>query len=189
MPHPTSPRTLLAIAAAALACTAGACGSSPGGSGDAAAGGSRAAVATSPADLEQQAGELQGGGVDAFKAQLAALKGTPVVVNQWASWCGPCRFEFPFFRSQAARLGGKVAFLGVDSQDSTDKAKEFLKANPVPYPSFEDQDRQIARVFRGGRAFPTTAFYNADGELTRTHLGAYATEAKLAQDIQEYATR
>lgn len=117
------------------------------------------------------------------------MKGTPVVVNQWASWCGPCRFEFPFFRSQAEKLGGKVAFLGVNTQDSTDDARTFLEANPVPYPSFEDQDGQIARVFRGGRAFPTTAFYNADGELTKTHAGAYATEAKLAQDIREYAAR
>ena len=113
----------------------------------------------------------------------------PVMLVFTASWCGPCRFEFPFFRSQATKLAGTVAFLGVDSQDSTGDARTFLKDNPVPYPSFEDQDGQIARVFRGGRAFPTTAFYNARGDLTKTHVGAYATEAKLAQDIREYATR
>jgi len=188
MPRRTSPRVLLAIVTTALAVAVGACGSS-GGSGDATAGEATVAPATSAIALEQQAGRLRGGGVDAFKAQLAALKGTPVVVNQWASWCGPCRFEFPFFRSQATKLAGTVAFLGVDSQDSTGDARTFLKDNPVPYPSFEDQDGQIARVFRGGRAFPTTAFYNARGDLTKTHVGAYATEAKLAQDIREYATR
>lgn len=136
--------------------------------------------------LRRQANQLLDGGVDAFRARLAGLRGNPVVVNQWASWCGPCRYEFPFFASLARRYEGRVGFLGVNSQDSTEAARAFLERYPVPFPHFSDPEGQIARVFRGGRAFPTTAFYGADGELVFTHVGSYATEDKLDEDIRRY---
>jgi thiol-disulfide isomerase/thioredoxin len=136
-------------------------------------------------DLSNESGELVGGGTRAFEAQLAKLKGTPVVVNQWASWCGPCKYEFPFFRSQAEKYKGRVAFLGVNSNDHTGPAKDFLKENPVPYPSYFDPAVKIARVFKGGLAWPTTAYYDAQGKLVETHAGAYASEAKLEEAIRE----
>lgn len=137
--------------------------------------------------LEAEANRLLDGGTEAFERRLAELRGHPIVVNQWASWCPPCRFEFPFFQRLAAKYRGKVAFLGVDSQDSRGDAKEFMAEFPVPFPHYFDPDAEVARTFGGGRAWPTTAFYNADGKLTRTHLGAYATEAKLDEDIQKFA--
>src|SRR5919112_852130 len=82
--------------------------------------------------LHAQANQLLGGGSDAFKERLAALKGYPVVVNKWASWCPPCRAEFPYFQRQAARLARKVAFIGVDSNDNDGDAREFLDEFPVP---------------------------------------------------------
>lgn len=139
------------------------------------------------ARLKSEANELLDGGPEAFRARLAELRGYPVVVNQWASWCGPCRFEFPFFRERALEYEGRVAFLGVDAQDSRSDAADFLGELPVPYPHYYDKDASIARLFRGGRAWPTTAFYGASGELVYTHQGAYANEAKLAEDIERYA--
>jgi thiol-disulfide isomerase/thioredoxin len=130
---------------------------------------------------------IRGGGAAAFKAHLASLDGTPVVVNQWASWCAPCRQEFPYFRDQARERAGKVAFVGVNSMDSTDDAADFLRESPLPFPQFADPDADVARIFRGGRAWPTTAFYDAGGELVFTHQGAYRSEADLAADIERYA--
>jgi thiol-disulfide isomerase/thioredoxin len=137
--------------------------------------------------LSAQGGRLLGGGPAAFRRQLAALRGHPVVVNQWASWCGPCRYEFPFFGRLAARYRGRVAFLGVNSNDSRDPARRFLAQRPVPYPSFFDPSASIARVFEGGAYWPTTAFYDAQGRRTKTHPGAYATERKLEQDVRRFA--
>jgi cytochrome c biogenesis protein CcmG, thiol:disulfide interchange protein DsbE len=137
--------------------------------------------------LERQAGQLLDGGKDAFEARVAQLRGHPVVVNQWASWCGPCRFEFPFFQRLAAKYAGRVAFLGVNSQDSRGDAEDFLREFPVPFPHYYDKDTSVARVFGGGRAWPTTAFYDKDGNVVKTHLGAYASEAKLEEDIRRYA--
>ena len=145
------------------------------------------APAKPAAGLSSEGGKLIGGGTGAFKSQLRELKGTPVVVNQWASWCGPCRFEFPFFQRLAARYRGRVAFLGVDAQDNRGDAEAFLKQRPLPYPSYYDLSASVARTFRGGLAWPTTAFYDARGKLTRTHPGAYASQAKLDEDIRRYA--
>ena len=139
------------------------------------------------ARLSAQASRLVGGGTAAFQRQLRALRGTPVVVNQWASWCGPCRFEFPFFASAARSYRGRAAFLGVNSQDSRDDARRFLRQHPVPYPSFYDPDVSVARSFRGGTAWPTTAFYDRAGKRVYTHPGAYASRGALDQDVRRYA--
>src|SRR5688500_6384628 len=103
------------------------------------------------------------GGRDAFEAYVAE-QGKPVVVNKWASWCGPCRFEFPFFESQAKKRRGEVAFVGVNAQDNRGDAQEFLADRPVPYKHFEDPSQEIAASFNGVQGFPVTAFYGADGE-------------------------
>jgi cytochrome c biogenesis protein CcmG, thiol:disulfide interchange protein DsbE len=141
----------------------------------------------SPANLPRLSGRLLGGGPKAFERQLTALRGHPIVVNKWASWCGPCRFEFPFFERLAKQRGRMIAFLGVDSRDSKKEAERFLEQFPVPYPSFYDRNGKVAQVFRGDRAFPTTAFYDRGGKLVFTKQGGYASEAAVAQDIAQYA--
>ena len=77
-----------------------------------------------------------------------------MVVNKWASWCGPCRFEFPFFQEVAAERGDEVAFIGIDSDDSEDAARTFLDEFPVPYPSFSDPDEEIARALDAPASSP-----------------------------------
>jgi cytochrome c biogenesis protein CcmG/thiol:disulfide interchange protein DsbE len=139
--------------------------------------------------LEAEANRLLDGGSDAFRRRLADLRGHPVVVNQWASWCTSCRYEFPFFQRLAGEYRGRVAFLGVDSQDNRADAGQFLKEFPTPFPHYFDPDLEIARLFGGGRAWPTTAYYDPGGKLVRTHLGAFASQAKLEEEIRRYALR
>ena len=121
-----------------------------------------------------------------FEAYIAK-QDKPVVVNKWASWCGPCRHEFPFFEKQARKRRGEVVFVGVNSQDNRADAREFLAEHPVPYKHFEDPNQDIAASFDGVQGFPVTAFYGADGEREFVHFGGYASEAKLAEDIDRYA--
>ena len=123
----------------------------------------------------------------AFEEVLADLRGTPVVINKWASWCGPCRFEFPFFQSQAVEHGDEVAFIGLDSSDSTAAAETFLSELPLPYPSYADPDLKLADSFGAGREFPATIFLGRDGEVTHLKLGGYGSEEDLAADIKRYA--
>jgi thiol-disulfide isomerase/thioredoxin len=148
-----------------------------------------AALADAPrplARLYSRANQLIPGGLDALEAEIAKLRGYPVVVNLWAEWCGPCRFEFPHFQAQAAKRGERVAFLGVDTEDSDDAARTFLEDFPVPYPSISDPDREIHREIRGV-GLPVTAFYGPDGGLRYVKHGPYTDEAALAADIERYA--
>lgn len=180
---------LVAILLGALALTA--CGSDDAGNPDSSL---TPEEATTPlegappqlAAIRDEANELLDGGNDAFKQRLAELKGTPVVVNKWASWCGPCRLEFPFFQSQAEERGAEVAFLGIVTDDSEDAAATFLEELPLPYPSYLDPDKEIAREIES-IAFPATAFYDRSGELVYTKQGQYEDEDGLAADIDRYA--
>jgi cytochrome c biogenesis protein CcmG/thiol:disulfide interchange protein DsbE len=139
------------------------------------------------AGLHVQRNELLGGGVAAFRKRLARLRGFPIVVNKWASWCPPCRSEFPFFQRQAVARGRTVGFLGVNSLDNDAAAKRFLAEYPLSYPSYKDPDHSLAREFRGHIASPTTAFYDASGKLSYVKQGGYASERDLVRDIERYA--
>jgi len=139
------------------------------------------------AAIREQANQLLEADTAEFEQRLDQLEGTPIVVNKWASWCGPCRLEFPFFQTQALERGDRVAFLGVDSNDSTRAAETFLEELPLPYPSYVDPDSKLAAVIGAPANFPATAFYDSKGERVFTRQGGYDDEATLAADIDRYA--
>jgi cytochrome c biogenesis protein CcmG, thiol:disulfide interchange protein DsbE len=150
----------------------------------------RALVRDAPPELARlyvQGGELLGGGVRAFRTRLEALRGHPVVVNKWASWCGPCRTELRYFDQQALVRGKRIAFLGANTNDTPAAAKRFLTEVPIPFPSYEDPEGDIARSFNGAIAFPSTAFYDRRGRLATVKQGVYTSEHELAADIERYA--
>jgi cytochrome c biogenesis protein CcmG, thiol:disulfide interchange protein DsbE len=148
------------------------------------------ALAGSPASLaalHEQANELIPGGDGAYEKRIAALKGYPIVANLWASWCGPCRFEFPTLQKLSARYGKQVAFLGVNSQDSDAAAATFLEEAPLSYPSYTDPDGKIGSALGTSGGLPDTAFYSRSGELCFLKQGAYAKLADLEADVRRYA--
>ena len=139
------------------------------------------------ARLHAQSGQLLDGGPAAFRQRLRELKGYPVVVNKWASWCGPCRTEFPIFRQVALERGKQVAFIGVNALDNDEAARRFLEQNPVSFPSYSDPDQEVAKLFRGNGAFPTTAFYDRRGRFVIALQRSYRSKRELAADIERYA--
>jgi thiol-disulfide isomerase/thioredoxin len=139
------------------------------------------------AALYSQGNRLLPGGTSAYEKRIAGLRGHPVVVNFWASWCGPCRFEFPTLQKLSARYGKRVAFLGVNSEDGDSNAEEFLAEDPVPYPSYTDPDSDIKQHVVQSRGFPDTAYYGPGGSLCFVKLGQYATEGDMEADIRRYA--
>jgi thiol-disulfide isomerase/thioredoxin len=147
------------------------------------------ALAGSPAPLaalHAQGSELLEGGTDAFEARLAALRGYPLIVNVWASWCGPCIEEIPTLQKLSARYGKSVAFLGVDSEDEDASAKTLLREDPLPYPSYLDHDKAIAESIGIPRGYPDLAFYGRGGDLCSLRQGPYANQAELHEAVSEF---
>lgn len=148
------------------------------------------ALEAAPPPLAQLYGEGEGeildGGLAALEKQIEALEGTPVLVNKWASWCGPCREEFPYLQQEAADHADEVAFIGINSNDSQAAAETFLRDHPIPYPSFFDPDEEIAFSF-DAVSQPVTLILDADGEVVHKRTGPYDSREELAADIDRYA--
>jgi len=101
---------------------------------------------------------------------LTSLRGKPIVLNFWASWCVPCKGEAPMLESawQQYRKEG-VVFLGVDYHDVTSDARTFLSHHGVTYPTVQDGSGKIADSY-GVSAVPETYFINRKGRLVGEHI-------------------
>jgi thiol-disulfide isomerase/thioredoxin len=111
-----------------------------------------------------------------YEALLAQLRGTPVVVNIWSSWCGPCRKEAEELADAARRHVTEVQFLGVDILDERAAAADFLDEYDVPYPSVFDANGDI-RDQLGFIGQPETLFYDALGQIAAVWTGPITPEA------------
>jgi cytochrome c biogenesis protein CcmG/thiol:disulfide interchange protein DsbE len=113
------------------------------------------------------------------------LRGYPIVLNAWGSWCGPCQAEFGLFAAASARYGRRVAFLGADVNDVASDARAFLAQHPVSYPSYQMSSDQITPILPPGLAgTPTTIFIGPTGKLVDVHVGQYQSQGSLDADIQ-----
>jgi thiol-disulfide isomerase/thioredoxin len=138
--------------------------------------------------LHNQADLLLDGGTSAFQARLASLKGTPAVINKWASWCTSCRSESSVFQHASVDLGRQVAFIGIDSSDtSRSDAQTFLRSAPVSYPSYYDKSGHLGEAITGSSFWPVTVFYDRAGRQVYIRQGPYPSLAKLESDVKRYA--
>lgn len=138
------------------------------------------------AKLHEQSSQILEGGVPAFERRIADLKGHPVVINKWASWCNPCRAEFPAFQQLATERGKEIAFVGLNAGDSVGPAERFLAQYPIPFPSYEDPDEDIARAINAPANYPITLFVDAKGRTAFIHQGGYTSVQDLADDVDRY---
>ena len=116
---------------------------------------------------------------------LSTLRGEPLVVNVWASWCPPCIAEMPILTSAAADLRGEVQFLGIDIQDQDASALEMMAAFGADFPSVVDQAGEI----RGLLAIsgpPVTFFVNEQGVIVGRHDGALPSTEYFNALLDEY---
>lgn len=114
---------------------------------------------------------------------LSELRGTPVVLNFWASWCVPCQEEAPTleraWREQARPRG--VLFLGLDMQDVTTDAQTFMRHYAIDYPNIRDPTNDVARTY-GVTGVPETFFISAKGQVVGHVIGSSST-AQLTAGI------
>lgn len=115
--------------------------------------------------------------LDGATVDLAAYRGRPVVVNFWASWCGPCRDEFPLLAERLAELGPRdgLAIIGVLYKDDAASAQRFLDEFGKSWPTVPDPDGSIAAAYRVV-APPQTYFIDAGGVLRGIQIGEVRAE-------------
>jgi cytochrome oxidase Cu insertion factor (SCO1/SenC/PrrC family)/thiol-disulfide isomerase/thioredoxin len=163
----------------------------PGPSGTESASAAKLELRGSPAPLSAlhaQSSQLLGGGQSALDARIAKLRGYPIVVNIWGSWCTPCQEEFGLFSQASAQFGKRVAFLGADTDDQAGNARAFLRTHPVSYPSYATTDTSIDKLLPTGlAATPTTVFIGTNGKVLSVHIGQYASQGTLDQEIEDAA--
>jgi len=107
---------------------------------------------------------------------LAALSGRPVLVNLWASWCGPCREEMPALQAAHEQYGEQVQFLGVDSKDTTEAGAAFLGDIGVTYPQVVDPEGELLNHL-GVPGLPITVLLDEEGRIAATHVGQLDSES------------
>jgi cytochrome c biogenesis protein CcmG/thiol:disulfide interchange protein DsbE len=117
-----------------------------------------------------------------FSLSHTLASGKPVVVNFWASWCGPCADEAPVLQDAARRYGDRIAFIGVNVQDVDADAQAFIRKYGVSYPN-GSRDAGPISIQYGMRGVPETYFIAPDGRLIRKWNTL--TAADLAQFLAE----
>jgi thiol-disulfide isomerase/thioredoxin len=114
--------------------------------------------------------------------QLAAYRGKLVLLNFWASWCGPCREEMPLFSQWQRKYAAQgLQVIGVSMDDDVAPAKEFLAKHPVSYPIVMG-DAKLGEQFGGVLGLPTTYLIDARGQIVARYRGE-ANLKKLEADL------
>jgi len=120
--------------------------------------------------------------VESFDGATVALSdgsGTPMVINFWASWCGPCVAEMPDLQAVSQVAGDQVRFVGVNTQDDPDDAARLVDETGVTYELVSDPDAVLFDAF-GVRGMPSTFYVAADGTIIDRHTGLLTREALRA---------
>ncbi len=115
--------------------------------------------------------------------RLSDLRGLPVVLNFWASWCGPCRLEMPDIQERARRWEGQLVVLGVNYDEPRSDAQAFVDETGVTFPIVMDRGKRISREYQV-QGLPTTVILDADGVVRVRHVGLM-TGSQLDQYLEQ----
>lgn len=171
-----------------------------GGSGDASSSGASGAsgarrptsVAAGPAEVDAPAPGFTLPGLDGGSVALADSAGKPVMVNFWASWCNPCRKEFPLFRAAQEKYAQQgLTIIGVSYKDIPADARAFVADQDAQWSFARDPEGKLAEAY-GVRAVPQTFFIDPDGTIVSRVFGitsAKDLDAEIRKILPEPPSR
>jgi cytochrome c biogenesis protein CcmG, thiol:disulfide interchange protein DsbE len=113
------------------------------------------------------------------RVTLAGLRGRPVIVHFWASWCGPCEKEAPELAALPAQLHGRATLVGVDWSDDRARGAAFVRRHDWGFPNLQDGDGAVGNAY-GLAGLPTTYLLDARGRIVRQMTGPQTVKRLLA---------
>ena len=144
--------------------------------------------AVTPTAIGHPAPDFSLADLDGNPVHLADLRGRPVIVNFWASWCAPCVEEFPLLREAAARHADDgLVVIGIVWGDRSESARDFMARNGATWAAGMDPGERVARAY-GTLGPPETYFIGRDGTIEARQIGqisAASLDEKLAVIIEE----
>lgn len=117
-------------------------------------------------------------------APLEDLRGKPMVVNLWATWCGPCRAEMPIF-AEAQQREDEIEFVFINQGEHSGTVQDYLREEDLSLRNVLLDFRSASMPQLGAQALPTTFFFDAEGVLVDSHLGALSS-ASLKQRLKQF---
>ncbi|HSH01271.1 MAG TPA: redoxin domain-containing protein [Anaerolineae bacterium] len=114
---------------------------------------------------------------------LVELRGQPVVLNFWATWCPPCRQEMPFFQAASKKFNGQATLLSINQGETNAQVTEFAIGYGLTYPLLMDPTNNVNQTYRI-RSLPTTVFIDRHGRIAKIHIGIIS-QAVLEDEIQQ----
>lgn len=115
---------------------------------------------------------------------LSDYKGRPVVLNFWATWCGPCKYEHPVLDWAAKQYGDRVVFLGIVFEDTESNTKNFLRDNGWNFPQLFDPKSTVA-VDYGVSGVPETYFINRAGIIVKKYPAPFSEPERFTAELEE----
>ena len=144
--------------------------------------------ASTPAEgieVGKLAPDFQLPGLDGQMVSLGDFRGKAVLLNFWATWCGPCRAEMPFLQQvHEERSGEGVVILAVNIGESQSEVEEFMENFGLSFLMLLDADEEVARQYNI-RAIPTTFFIDKDGVIWDLKIGSFASESEIALKLSK----
>ena len=141
---------------------------------------------TSGSSEQTQAADFTVFAADGTQVKLSDMKGKPVVLNFWASWCPPCREEMPAFETVFKKEGVEISFIMVNLTDGADETKEsaekYIKENKFTFPIYFDLQAEASDAY-SIRYVPTTYFIDREGRIVSTIIGGM-NEETLKKNIE-----
>jgi cytochrome c biogenesis protein CcmG/thiol:disulfide interchange protein DsbE len=125
--------------------------------------------------------------LDGGRVSLSDYAGRPVVLNFWASWCNPCREEFPLFRQALGRHPDKYVMLGVDNRDIASDAKDFTRNERADWPVAFDSSNAIYKAY-GAVGLPQTFFIRPDGTIAARYYAAIPNHSTFDAALAKITT-